>query len=214
MTHFIGVDGEGVTNADSSHDYVLLSVGDQSLHSNGGRLSFSTIMPFLYRQFQLNHRSAFVGYYLSYDFSQWLKDLPEKQAWLLLSDNGITLRKPKTSPNPDPFPVRWAGWEFDLLGMRRFKLRPATSDPITIKNVHSWMWICDAGPFWQTSFLNAIDPKRWGDEPVCSELEWEIIKAGKLARSDAGFDPTMITYNVTENTVLTRAMSRMDIGFR
>jgi len=214
MTHFISVDGEGVTRPNGIHDYVLLSVGDQSLHDNGNRLTFDAIMRFLYRQHQLNYRSAFIGFYLSYDFSQWLRELPEDKAWMLLSDKGIALRKRKQSGgNPDPFPVRYNGWEFDVLGMRRFKLRPATSDPIHIENVNSWLWICDSGPFWQTAFLNAIDPEKW-NEPVVTDEEYRIIREGKKARTDAGFDENMIRYNVTENRALAKAMSRLDDGFR
>lgn len=213
MTSFIAVDGEGVTRDDSMHDYVLLSVGEESLHSNGERLTFDAIMRFLYRQHQLHPKAAFVGFYLSYDFSQWLREIPADTAWMLLSDKGVVMRKRKVGANPDPFPIRWGGWEFDVLGMRRFKLRPAMADPLHTRNHWSWMWICDSGPFWQTSFMKAIDPGKWND-PVCTPEEYETIVAGKKARSDAGFDPAMVEYNVTENRVLARAMSRLDAGFR
>ena len=217
-TVFVTVDGEGVTHADGTHDYVVLSVGDKSYHRNGARLGFSEVMQFLYRQHQLNPTAAFVGFYLSYDFSQWLRELPASKAWLLFHDDGIASRaRTNSTGNRDPFPVRWSGWEFDIMpGMRRFKLRPCVygSEPWAQKNVWSWMTICDAGPFWQTSFLNAVNPDKWTGVKACTPEQYEIIKAGKEHRSDARFDLAMIKYNITENLVLANAMTALDVGFR
>jgi hypothetical protein len=233
MTSFIAVDGEGVTYDSPTgetmvdettgasvpveyHDYVMLSVGSQTLHKNGDRLTFHDIMPFLYRQHQLNPTSAFVGFYLSYDFSQWLRDISEDAAWMLLHPDGIAKRQRHNHPQRGPFPVRFDGWEFDLLDSKRFRLRPANAgtEPWKPENVWSWMTICDAGPFFQSSFLTAVSPKNWPDSPVCTEAEYEIIKAGKRNRTDAGFDETMLEYNVMENVVLARTMTVLDTEFR
>src|SRR5688500_1605496 len=73
---FIGVDGEGVGN-----DYVMLSVGEETLHRGGKRLTHADIFPFLYEQYQANPLAVFVGFALTYDFTMWLKGLTERDAY-------------------------------------------------------------------------------------------------------------------------------------
>lgn len=214
---FVGVDGEGVTDPDGTHRYVLLSVGDQSLTAkdDDGRLTFHEIMPFLWDQYVANPHAAFVGFYLSYDFSQWFRDLPLDRARYLFTEHGRAMRTPKGGNRILPFPVRFGGWEFDMLGLRRFKLRPCPGDETRdySNTGQGWLYICDSGPFWQTSLLNAINPKNWGNEPLLSETEWEVIRAGKAHRAEAKLDKTMIRYNVTENDILSRAMGKLERGF-
>lgn len=221
---FIGVDGEGVTYRDESrdwydvmsdgskflwegkrHEYVLLSVGSESLHRGGQRLSTLDIFEFLWEQFCRNPKAIFVGFYLAYDFTQWLRDLPENRANILLSTQGIAKRQRKVEYNLAPFPVEWQGWEFDLLDMRRFKLRPQG-------HKGKYLWVNDVGGFFQTSFLTAIEPKKW-PEPILSDLEFSTIKEGKESRSTAGFDPAMIKYNTLENDVLARMIKVLATGF-
>lgn len=203
---FIGVDGEGVTLRTGEHRYVLLSVGDQSLHKNGERLRFTDIMPFLYEQYLAHPDAIFVGFYLTYDFAQWFRDLPLNRAEMLFTERGRAARKRKNG-QPIPFPVYFAGWQFDLLGMRRLRLRP-DNDPSA-----GWLYVCDTGSFWQTSFVSAIDPGKW-PEPIVTADDYAVIVEGKQLRSSAGFDPAMIRYNITENRALSAATHRLDKGFR
>lgn len=105
---FIGVDGEGVTDPDGAHRYVLLTVGAESLHRDGERLTTEEIFAFLYQQFERFPDAAFVGFYLGYDFAQWLRDLPSERAAMLLSARGIAKRK-RRIPHLPPFPVSWKG---------------------------------------------------------------------------------------------------------
>jgi len=207
---FIAVDGEGVLRPDGSHDYILLSVGDSSLYGiHGERLTFPTIMEFLWSCFCNNPDATYCGFYLGYDFTNWLKDLPEDRARMLLTKEGIALRsRTKSGDNRIPFPVRYEGWEFDMLGMKRFKLRAAGEK--------SWMYICDTGAFFQTSFLNVINPKQW-PEPVVTNEEFELIKQGKKERGaivdfNCEVDKDMIKYNILENDVLSRVMTRYNEG--
>ena len=203
---FIGVDGEGVT-VNGKHYYVLLSVGNKSLHKHGEELQWNEIFEFLWKQFQDAPANAvFVGFFLGYDFTQWFKTLPEDRAYSLLHREGIVKRRRRLSGgNTIPFPVRTKEWEFDILGVRRFKLR---------KRGHGkqWMYVCDAGPFFQTSLLSAINPKKWMT-PVCTDDEYRVIEEGKRHRATARFDPKMVTYNVTENRVLSRLMNVLNDGF-
>lgn len=220
---FIGVDGEGVDRPDGAHDYNLLSIGSRSLyHPDGSRLSTLEIFQFLWDCSRDDPTAAYVGFFLGYDFAQWLKDLPEERARMLLTTEGQAKRRRKGSGgNPIPHPVRWHGWELDLLpNLKRFKLRPGCEicdKPWCDHPRQPWLYVCDAGPLYQTSLLSAINPDTW-PEPVCSDVEYEQIKAGKEARSDnlvdygAAIDPVTIAYNVLENSVLSRLMSRTNAG--
>jgi hypothetical protein len=199
---FVGVDGEGVDRPDGSHEYILLSVGDRSLyHDDGSSLNILEIFEFLYAQYE--PRNVYVGYFLGYDFSMWLKHLPEERARMLFTEDGIAKRKPKSKDrSPIPFPVRWEGWEFDILGMRKFKLKPEGSK--------EWMTICDVGSFFQMAFLGAINPETW-PTPIVSAAEYATIQRGKSERDQTveygtPVSPDMITYNLLENEVLGRLM--------
>lgn len=220
---FIGVDGEGVTietPTGKEHRYVMLSVGEETLWKNGRELTHRDIFPFLYDCFLLKPDAAYVGFYLGYDFTCWLKSLSEERARMLFQGSAIRQRK---GPNPVPFPVYVDDWEIDILGLRRFKLRPAVEPGA--KNPHKWLYICDTGAYFQTSFLNVIKPyddkgkPNWPGTPVCTEEEYETIKTGKENRStvvapgDLSYLSTMVYYNRLENTVLSRVMRVLNSGF-
>jgi hypothetical protein len=205
ITHFIAVDGEGVT-IDGAHYYVLLSVGDKSLRSQDGKhLQYDDIWAFLWDQFMEDQTATYVGFFLGYDFTQWIRTLPEERARMLLTMQGMAVRRRQHSAqNPTPFPVRYNGWEFDMLPHRRFKLRPENSK-------EPWLYICDAGSFFQTSFLKAIDPEHW-TTPLLSTDEMAIIVEGKQRRQTAALDDAMVKYNVTENIVMSRLMGELHQG--
>jgi hypothetical protein len=199
---FVAVDGEG-TGSGRDHRYILLGVGDQQCENESG-LKFTEIASFLYSQFLLTPKVAFVGFFLGYDFTQWFKTLPEERARRLLTDRGIASRARKSHPQLGPFPVEYEGWEFDILGFKRFKLRET--------GAKSWMFVNDAGPFFQTSLIKAIDPKGWSD-PVVTEEEYATILEGKSKRDSARLDDNMRRYNRLENVTLARLMDRLNTGF-
>lgn len=269
---FIAVDGEGVTRPNYAidwdeesgeeitildgdrHDYVLLSVGDKSLHRNGRELHYNEIFAFLYEQFEDHPNAAFVGFALGYDFTMWLKHLDANVAWQLLTKEGIASRKRNDdNPNPNPWPVRDGGyretdegrayhshrWEFDILGGKRFRLRPyvrAEDKPLKVVNHKDgtlsvkriekpWMYICDVFPFFQSSFLKAIKPQP-DARRIVSDVEYEVILEGKNHRScgahcaveqqeicPGAFGDAMIKYNLLENEVLARLMGVLNEGF-
>ena len=206
---FIGVDGEGITKENGDHEYVLLSVGDRSLHKNGERITFEQIFPFLYDCYRENPDAVYVGFALGYDFTMWFKDLPENRAWMMLNSIGIARRQRKNS-NPIPFGVYvWIGddeWEFDLHAGKRFRLRPRWPEN------SPFMYINDAFSFYQCSFLKAIDPSEWGEHPIVTSEEYKVIREGKTARGNAEFNEDMIRYNVLENEVMGRMMSSLNQG--
>lgn len=292
--HFVGVDGEGVDRPDGRHEYVMLSVGGETLFNGGAMLTTPEIFRFLYDQFEADRSATFVGFFLGYDFIQWERGLPEHVARSLLTTDGILGRTSRVrggSPYPDA--VVWEGWEFDVLAGRRWKLRPhhhqqsryyrtcrnrtcdyefagdperreptdldaprwvpvgellfnprdgvygdrdydglsieefwhrysvlAVSTPVPMASAHQpWMYICDTGPFWQSSFLTVINPEGW-ETPVCSEEEYATVVAGKADRgllADYGsvhYYDDMVRYNILENDILSRVTSRLDSGFR
>lgn len=202
-TTFIGVDGEGVGRG-TRHAYCLLSIGSESLyHTDSSQLHVLEIFDFLWAQFLKEKSAAYVGFYLGYDFTQWLRTLPGERARMLLTREGRAKRMRRTSGgNPTPFPVRWQGWEFDMLNYKRFKLRK--------EGEAEWMYVCDAGPFFQMSFLKAIT-KDW-KHPIVTPENLAVIKEGKERRGFAKFDAEMIHYNVTENKVMSALMAEYNRG--
>lgn len=240
---FIAVDGEGIDTFEyvlqydedgnemmaqqKAHHYVLLSVGDQTLHKDGKELTHHDIFPFLYEQFEANPDAVFVGYFLGYDFAQWFKTLSDERGWKLLTKDGIASRQPTSEFLHFPWPVNVGEWEFDVLGAKRFKLRRRVkrenyTEKIvthkdgtqTIEKTHpyKWMFICDTGSFFQSSFMKAIDPVDW-EFPIVSDKEYAVLSEGKSKRDVAQFDNDMIRYNLLENAVLPRLLEQVNKGF-
>lgn len=226
---FIGVDGEG-ENVKGDHRYVLFGVGEKQIEDSSG-LDFADVFDFLYAEHAANgaRDTAYVGFFLGYDFTQIFKTLPEDRARMLLSKEGIALRQHRSRvngvlqnggrPGMPPHPVEHAGWQFDMLGNKRLKLRPKICDcpeaSCKCPGKKPWMYVCDVGSFFQTSFLNVINPKGWADgTAIVTPDEWALIEAGKSKRSTAHLDDDMRMYNRLENTILSRVMVTLDTGFK
>lgn len=208
---FVCLDGEGFTEK-GKHRYQLFGIGEEQIEDSGG-LSFTDIMQFLY-----DHRkeqTAFTGFYLGYDFSQWFSSLPEERAAMLLTERGRAIRRHRR-PGLAPHPVEWRSWQFDILGSKRFKLRPKLCDCRiqSCKCEHaSWMYVCDAGPFFQSSLLSVIDPQKW-PEPIVTPEEFALVQAGKMRRATAKLDDESRLYNRLENVILSRVMGTLNSGFK
>lgn len=102
---FLAVDGEADTTVPGD-PYVLLSVGSETLHKGGEVLTHHDIFPFLWEEFLKYPNHAFVGYFLGYDFSQWLKSISLHEAKMLFTAEGIAKRaRTKSGGNHQPFPV-------------------------------------------------------------------------------------------------------------
>jgi hypothetical protein len=235
-------------------DYVLLSVGDQQLHNNGKRLHYRQIFEFLYDQYLEHPKAAFVGFSLGYDFTQWFRSINRASMVKLLTKEGIAHRTPTESANVYPWPVidsyrfwdddtgpegewRVGKWAFDILGNKRFKLRPhvpkkdwpecevnhktidAVEECLTgahKKHPYNWMYICDVFPFFQSSFLKVIDPGGAPEDSpnrLVSDADWTTLVEGKSKRSTAVFGQEMMEYNALENKVLANVMRKMNQGF-
>jgi hypothetical protein len=218
LTKFVAIDGEGVTLKDGTHNYVLLTVGKESLIAKKGRLTWKEIFPFLYKCFQSDPHAAYVGYYLGYDFTQWVRTLSESRAESLFTNHGKARRKRNNSGgNPMPFPVYIGDdenryqWEFDILGTKRCMLRPGMGENQGKKNPNPWMYICDVGPFFQQSFLKTLNESIG---VVITKEEYETIRVGKEKRSSAKLDNEMIKYNLLECELLERIIPLLNDGFK
>lgn len=210
---FIAVDGEGVTIPGGDHPYVLLGVGQEQIENPAG-LAWPEIFDFLYERWA--PRTAFVGFYLGYDFTQWLKTFPEERARKLLTIDGRESRRSKSPAMHGKFlPVDLDDWQVDMLGSKQFSFRRKECDCPMVKCGHKngpWLYVCDAGPFFQTSFLNVINPENW-QHPIVTDDEYATIVAGKEHRASAALDNDMRRYNLLENDVLERVLTDLNTGF-
>ena len=221
---FIMIDGEG-TGDGSNHKYVLLGCGDVQLERPDGFTDITEIFGFLYDQFKEHPNASFCGYYLGYDFNMWLRLLPRDRAFYLLTAIGRRKRQRvcKCSRNVRcphkriaPHPVEFRGWQFDTLGFKRLRIRPKVCKCQTVtcscKGQASWMYINDAGPFFQASLVSVIDPDKWA-EPIVTQAEFDTILEGKSLRGAAKLDDDMRRYNRLENEVGARLMTQLNRGF-
>lgn len=210
---FIAVDGEGVGRG-KDHRYVLLGCGNSQREWPDGIRNICEIFEFLYGEFGEHPDASFVGFFLGYDFNMWLRLLPRERAARLLTVAGQNSRKHR-QPRLAPHPVEYDGWQFDILGMKRFKLRPKVCDCRTATckcEKPRWMYINDTGPFFQASLMSVIDPREW-QEPIVTDAEYELLKVGKGKRDSADLDDDMRMYNQLENEILARLMGRLNVGF-
>jgi len=236
---FVGVDGEGVTwcgkcqniksdnltcdrcgAIDWHHDYVLLTVGNEDplFNEDGSHLYWEEIFEYLYACFKKDTSAAYVGFFLGYDFTQWIRTLPKSRAASLLTSEGIAKRARKQSgKNRRPFPVHlgtddnpWA-WEIDTLAMKRFSIRPGTGLPPGLgKNTNRAMIVCDTGAFFQKRFVDVIASYVG---TLITQEEYDTILEGKSRRSVARLDDDMKRYNALENDILSRVMKLLNEGF-
>lgn len=183
------------------------------MHKDGAHLHIDEILAFLWECFEENPQAVYCGYYLGYDFNQWLKTLPKDRAEILL--NPAKRARTKSGGNTVPFPVYYTAsdgteWELDLLGTKRFKIRKQGAKP--------WLYVCDVGAFYQQAFATAMSEK-WQDRQgnpirIVDPDEMQTIIEGKARRATASFDKAMIRYNVAENRVLSRMMKTLAEGFK
>lgn len=194
---FRALDGEGI-----GEDYVLLGIGNDQIEWPNGVDEIGEIFEFLYTDFLGHPDHYYGGFYLGYDWTNWLKLLPRNRIAYLIDPAFIARRSRQESPVP--FPVRYDDWEFDWLYGKRFKLRPDSRYHTPGK----WMYICDWGPFFQTSLLKVLE-KRSEQSNITEEM-MEIIREGKSKRATAQLDDDMRRYNALENFALEDSMRDID----
>lgn len=191
---FIAVDGEGY-EINGIHEYVLLSIGEDHRIWNGGVKDPCQVFEYLWEQYKLHPNAVFVGFYLTYDWTHWLRDLPRERASMLCSP------QLRSSKFPIPFPTEYKDWQFDVLWHKRFRLRKkGFKGP--------YMYINDVGSFFQMSLVKVLAKR--SKESTITQEEIDTIIEGKSKRAIATLDDDMIRYNRTENVVLAKLMSELD----
>lgn len=226
---FVGVDSEGIGRG-KNHRAVLLGCGQRHIIAADMRrgLQWEEIFEFLYYDnFEQNPEdTVYVGFYLKYDFNEWLRSLPVNKARSLLSPEGKEKRRIKKGPRQryrrggQSYPVRIDRWEIDMpAGWRCLQIRPRVCEclELEIKCTHTqkpWLVICDAGPFFQSSFLKVL--KEWPEaERLWTQKEFDTVKFGKEnLRTVTRFSKKMIEYNRLENDILARIMTQVAEGLR
>lgn len=205
---FIAIDGEGMVLTDQygeqEHEYVLLGVGQNQYEWPDGLPSMETVFDILYKEYLAHPKAYFVGFFLTYDFNMMMRDVPFERIRYLFDPALVALRRRK-DPHSPPFPVKYHGWEFDMLWGKRLKLRPENAET-------GWMYICDAGPFFQTSLLKALE-----NRPRPSTISDDIVRTierGKRRRSSATLDDEMRLYNRLENQALELMLTDLDEAMR
>ena len=213
---FIAVDGEGINKPNDEHLYVLFGVDNDQIENENG-IPWPDIFEHIYKHRRNGY--AFVGFYLGYDFDRWLCTMPEKKVERLLTAEGRESRKSKSDNlHGRVLPVDLpGGWQVNMLGkkMLEFRKRSCRCDILYCKcpGKGPWVRVCDSGPFFQTSFLKAIDPRTW-KQPIVTNDEYELIKKGKENRAYAErIDDEMRFYNRLENQILVRLMNVLNAGF-
>ena len=124
-------------------------------------------------------------------------------------------------PDPDDFDMvtllEGATYHLPSGGLSWWRFRDVLKEP----KPDRYMYVCDTGAFWQTSFLKVIDPKEWGShaEDICSIEEYALVKQGKEKRDDryavedTSYFEEMRRYNILENEILARVTRTLNRGF-
>lgn len=210
---FVGIDGEGYDH-NGTHVYTMLSVGDRTLRTRGDYdLEWEDVFDFLWECYKEDTEKnpqgmslVYAGFFLKYDFTQWIKGMSSELGMSLFSLEGIKERtdfRNQDYSKPAFYRGR-SGWQINFMhGMKRMELSKIDEPGI--------MYINDCGPLFNESFLKVIEPSRW-EEGFITQAEYDVISAGKESR---GKDfQGLKEYNTLENDLLARVLTEYDKGFR
>lgn len=146
---WLGIDGEGIGRA--PHRYVLLAASDaRGTHDyveNANGIPTEVGLNFLLSlasRFQTHAQDTrFAGFYLSYDWTMLLRDLPNRTLYKLLRPE---LRSRSRDEGGGFTPVHWRGFKLNFLAG---KMR------ITRGEVSVNVW--DVGKYYQSRFVDALE---------------------------------------------------------
>lgn len=177
--YFVGVDGEGVGN-----DYVLLdsSLPDYPRLYTGERLTTQECLDWLWGLAKHAGYCTFVLYGAGYDFNNWMRDIPFEDVKRLSNSQMVRF---------GDYLILWqAHFKFSL---RKVRAEDSTQEEYSrdryqyerIQNKlggerlsdHLEVNFWDVLPFWQTSFIKALDMTL-----AARTLDRELIEEGKEAR--------------------------------
>lgn len=201
---FVGVDGEG-GNIDGSHEYLLLRVGPDVLHT-GRPLTAKQCLGFLADRDTGPKAPIYVAYFFDYDVTMMLRKLPHKVLVNLMDREKRTkiLRQGGRKVTYTK-PITWCGFHFDYMPGKEFKVRrsaPVGEAKDGSPKFAPYVVVSDVGSFFQCRFIKTI--KDW---EIGSAVQHEQIAAGKDMRADFGvMTPEIIEYNELEMILLAALM--------
>jgi DNA polymerase family B len=188
--YWVGLDGEGIGR--KPHRYVYLAYSDaegshtDSIRDNSG-LRTSACFEFL---LSLPTDARVAGFYLGYDWTMIMRDMPKRAIYELLrpelrhmpSDEGSYLR-----------PVRWRDYKINY-----------QARTVRIKRKDRSVTIWDVGPFFQSSFVKALEAWGIGKDHI------ETIRRMKDKRSQFTEDDDIETYCLKECALLAKLTTELD----
>lgn len=201
------VPGESFTYRNGhSHKYVEVRCGDYTFENLDG-IKMEEWLHWMYFEVAPNYPrdAAYVVYSGGYDLTMLWSTMPENRvARMLLSE----LREARKNL-PVDYPYENPTWQMDAINST-FRFRPY--DPAKRHRANpkdeGWIHLCDVFPFWQSSFLRAIDPSKYPpDMAPCTPEVYEKIKQGKERRDIAVLDDEMREYNRLEVETLANLVS-------
>lgn len=179
----VGVDGEGVTRDDGSHDYIMLAIlGAPSLRNpDNAPLNTAQILDYLWRTLDTDALNVIYGG--SYDFNMWVKGLPADKLRALYKGDFL-----HRGVQVGDYLVKWS-----------------RGKSFTIKRGNRAVVIYDVVSFFQCTFVEALDT-------VLKKYEGrDFLIAQKKARGV--FDPAnadeISRYNNLEVELLARLVGTL-----
>jgi hypothetical protein len=136
----LAIDGEGITDRDGSHRYVMLCASDGSYIADH-RLTTDACFEYL---LGLPKRHLIVGFSISYDVCKWLQDMPHATLERLWSQGGCI----------------WKG----------YSIRWAPGKQIIIKSRGRSVHIYDVFGYFQRSFVDSLREWKVGTEAEVSSI--------------------------------------------
>lgn len=197
---FIGVDGEGGTTVNGSHDYFLLRAGEEAIINPEGPLSSYDCLNFLSR---LSQDVIPVAYFFDYDAAKISQDIGFEKLWRLVHRE---VRIPKNTHwggggTPYPVDVHGGAFQIDWLARKFFKVRRRIAPEVYAP----WVEVSDVGTFFQCPFTAALE--RWD---IGTPEQRAAIADGKAKRRtfDSSQIPDIDKYNLLECLLLAELMER------
>ena len=189
-----------------NHKYVRAQCGKYELENLDG-ITIDEWLSWMYFDVAPNYPrdAAYVVYSGGYDKIMLWRTLPENRVARMLLNEQRTARKNL----PVEYPFENPQWDLEAVN-NTFRFRPHDPDKrhkVNSKDV-GWIHLCDVFPFWQSSFLKAVDPSKYPPESApCSREDYEKIRIGKERRDVAVLDDEMREYNRLEIETLERLVS-------
>lgn len=186
MPEWLAIDGEGVGKL--PHRYVLMADSDGDHLYDARGLASAVIFSWLLDR--AGYRLC--GYFLSYDITMWLRDLPDRSIH--------TLMRPGLRRVP--------GGGFSRVRYRRFKLH-YLSRMLEISDGKRTVRVWDLGPYYQKAFVtaceqsgielpayvanmkNARGTKGWGRKKISDITRYCVTECRALKRLAEGLESTL-----------------------